>query len=396
MNGTAMNGYDNQVIGVAFGNPMGFATFSGYSRHLFTAIKQIGGLADTFSSKQIKPCDILTGCVNLRRIFHGKRPDISASWLWNPATVYKFSRRLALQLKDFPEDVPVLQVGTHVYPYKTARPFYCVTDMTVKQAVIAGQFRIKHLNTIEVNQAIQVQKRMFDSNEKIFVLCEWTRASIIEDYGQDPQKVIVIGAGANMPALEPSPQKFLSREILFVGYDWHRKGGPLLLEAFRLVKQKVAGATLNIVGCRPDIKEDGVNIIGSLQKVQPQDMARLENLYTRAQCFCILPEFDPFPNVLLEAQINSTPVVSFKNGSRCDAVRDGLTGILVERTNAQAVAEALVYILSNSDKAQKMGQAAKKFVTENYTWPSIAKKIMSHIFEQHHARTVLPQAAAVN
>jgi glycosyltransferase involved in cell wall biosynthesis len=370
----------NKVIGVAFGDPLMYQTFSGYSRHLFTAMGQINCLAGLESSKLLKVSDLFRGCISMGPLLEYKKPNLSAHWLWNPVTIKKFSERLSRKIVKYGEVSPVLQVGTHVYPVHTDRLFYCITDMTIKQAVMAEQFRIKHLSGMEVSKAIQVQKHIFDTHEKIFVLCDWTRQSVIEDYDQPAGKVIVTGAGANMPPLEPAKEKYSSHEILFVGFDWIRKGGPLLLEAFETIKKKIPDAVLNIVGCSPNITMPGVNVIGILKKSCREECQKLELLYRRANCFCILPQFDPFPNVLLEAGITSTPVVSLKNGSRADAVREGQTGMLIETAKAAHVAEALVYILSNPDVAERMGQAARKFIGENYTWPSIARKLIQNIF----------------
>jgi len=368
--------HDGKLIGLAFGDPLSYKTFSGYSRHLFLALRQMDALAETFSTRIIKWYDLFYGYRLFSRMLKWQRPELSANWLWNEATIRKLSCRLQDRLAGFDEKVPVLQVGAHVYPVNTARQFYCVADMTVRQAADSHQFLIRQLDRGAADRAIEVQRKMFDTYAKIFALSGWTAKSIIEDYGQSPEKVVVIGAGANMGPLPPDADKYSSRQILFVGLDWVRKGGPVLLEAFRIVRRQIPDAVLNIVGCSPHVSGPGVNVIGILRKQIHSEKQHLENLYKSANCFCILPPFDPFPNVLLEAQITATPVVSINSGSRHEAVK---SGILVDHPTATNVANAIINVLSNPALAEQMGRAGKSFILENYTWPKVAKKILSHI-----------------
>lgn len=373
--------HDKHIIAVAFGNPLSYGTFSGYSRQLFLAMRELCNVTATLSSKCLRIKDIGDGCVNLSPLRHLRKPIISANWLWSPATVQVLSQRIQSKLAQFDETIPILQVGTHIYPYNTNRKFYCVTDMTVKQAA-PYHFRVSQLGHEKILKAISVQKRMFISYEKVFVLCRWTQESIINDYGCPPEKVVVVGAGANMPALEPAENKYGSHQILFVGYDWVNKGGPLLVDAFRIVKRSISDATLNIVGCRPNISEPGVKVFGQLSKDKSSEIICLEKLYKNANCFCILSHVDAFPNVLLEAQITQTPVVALDRGSRSEAVKQNVTGILVKQSSAADIADAIVKILSDSTIAQQMGSAGKKFVFERFTWPKVAENILSHIFSQ--------------
>jgi glycosyltransferase involved in cell wall biosynthesis len=375
--------YQNkQIIAVGFGDPLSHKTFSGYSRHLFLAMREICKVAGYLSSQCLRISDICDGYVDFGPLRYLRKPTISSKWLWSPKTVQRFSQRFQEKLAQFDEKIPILQVGTHVYPHNTNRKFYCITDMTVKQAAPHKGYLAGRLESEEVLKAISVQRKLFHSYEKIFVLCDWTRKSVVNDYGCSPEKVITVGAGANMSPLEPAENKYGSHQILFVGYDWVNKGGPLLLEAFRIIKQKFPDASLNIVGCRPKISEDGVRVFGRLSKNKFSEMNELEKLYKIANCFCIMSEVDAFPNVLLEAQITQTPVVALDRGSRSEAVENGVTGILVKQSSAADVGAAIARIFSDRTTAQQMGHAGKKFVLERFTWPKVVEKILSHIFSQ--------------
>jgi glycosyltransferase involved in cell wall biosynthesis len=60
--------------------------------------------------------------------------------------------------------------------------------------------------------------------------------SMVEDYGVDPARVEVVGAGANVFP-EQAPRRDDGRTIVFVGKEFARKGGQVLLEAFARVRR---------------------------------------------------------------------------------------------------------------------------------------------------------------
>ena len=51
---------------------------------------------------------------------------------------------------------------------------------------------------------------------------------------------------------------------MFVGYDWERKGGPVLMEAFDRVVRAIPDAELWVVGCAPDVKNSRCTVFGKL------------------------------------------------------------------------------------------------------------------------------------
>ena len=73
--------------------------------------------------------------------------------------------------------------------------------------------------------------------------------SLARDYGVDPARVAVVGAGANVFPPE-APRRDDGRTVLFVGKDFGRKGGPILLDAFARVRRRVPRARLLIAGPR--------------------------------------------------------------------------------------------------------------------------------------------------
>ncbi len=253
-----------------------------------------------------------------------------------------------------------------------------MTDMTIAQALEAGQF-LGGMTAAEFAKAIPLQQEMFARCDGILTVSEWARRSIVEDYGQPAAKVHTIGLGASIDPIEPAIDKYESQNILFVGRDWTRKGGPLLVEAFRKVRKVLPQATLTIIGVTPDVYGSGINVVGPLRRGVPSEFQRLREAYQRAQVFAMLSVFEPFGIVFLEAQLTRTPVVALAGQSRNEALCDGETGLIVQKHNPNAVAEALISILRDPARSQRMGERGREFVQSRYTWPLVATRVLDCI-----------------
>ncbi len=81
--------------------------------------------------------------------------------------------------------------------------------------------------------------------------------------------------------------------------------------------------------------------------------------------------------VLLEAQASGKPVVAFDIGGVNEALQDKKTGLLVDRGNIDALADALLKLLTDKALREKMGSNGQRFVSENYTWDIYAKKMLT-------------------
>jgi len=368
-----------KIIGAAFGEPLSPTTFSGLSCRLFSAVKERGYLIGTLSTAAIKKTDAFRGSLTWGGPGRFFLPRLSRRWLWKMSTVHLLSARANCEIARWPDAEALLQVGTHVYPRNHQIKHFCVTDMTIARAYSAKMFDIGCFSRKQLAEANAAQRTIFDSCHAVFVLSEWIRQSVIDDYAQAPSKVIAIGAGANIEPLDPAPEKYDSKNILFVGFNWRAKGGPLLLEAFQRVRERIPDATLTIIGDGPASIPSGAEALGRLSRSNPEQYAQLKRAYQRANCFCLLSEFDAFPNVLLEAQYTGTPVVALNRQSRPEAVQDGITGILVTAADPQEVADGLISILGDPEGARRMGEQGRALVRTKFTWPIVCDRFCNHM-----------------
>lgn len=379
-----MSGPEPQpLVALAPSDPLDPATFSGLSHHLFAELGRRGAAITPVATRDLRWHDVARGAVRPRAVLGRARADrrtplIDPDWMWSRRGFDRLTARAAERLAAVPAEVPVLQVGTQVDATlgPRGRPVHCITDCTVTQALAAGEFSVSRASPRVQREAVECQRQVFAGCRRVLTLSEWARRSVIDDYSIDPAKVLAVGAGANLADPLPRRPDPTRPTILFVGRDWEQKGGPLLLAAFRLVRRQLPSARLVVVGCVPPLElEPGVRLVGVLDRRVPDDDRRLRELYATASCFSILSRFDAFPNVVLEAGLAGLPVVSTDEGSRGEAVVDGVTGRLAAARTPQAVAAALLDVLSHAERGEAMGRAAADLVAARYTWPVVGSAV---------------------
>jgi L-malate glycosyltransferase len=74
------------------------------------------------------------------------------------------------------------------------------------------------------------------------------------------------------------------------------------------------------------------------------------------------------------------PIVATPVGGIPEAIEDGKDGILVE-PNAEKIAEKVVYLLKNKNKAKELARNARKVAEERFTWEKSANKFIELYLE---------------
>ncbi|GAH99256.1 unnamed protein product [marine sediment metagenome] len=184
----------------------------------------------------------------------------------------------------------------------------------------------------------KLEKETYLKADRVFVMGPHVSTALIDSYGLDQKKVVVVGGGSNITTnLNKNPEfrekSYKDRILLFIGRDFKRKGGEDLLQAFRMIKKKFKDAKLIIAGCRPKAKIDGVKVVGRLNPDQ------LEKYYEKAQVFVMPSLFEPWGNVWIEAMTYQLPCIGTNIGSIPYIIESGKTGFIVKPKNPKEIAE---------------------------------------------------------
>jgi len=221
----------------------------------------------------------------------------------------------------------------------------------------------------------QTELKIYREAKAIFVMSGNIRKSLLRQYNIPDDKVFLVYAGADGKySINRDSKKFRNKNIVFVGKDWKRKGGPLLIEAFGKVLKKIPDATLTIIGCNPEVKINNCTISGVLPQQQ------IIKAYESATVFCLPTRREPFGMVFIEAMYNRLPVICPAVGATTDLIENGRNGYLVPYS-AEALAEKLILVLRNPGLAESLGNQAFKSVSETYTWKNTGN-LMARVIRQ--------------
>ncbi|HLF79275.1 MAG TPA: glycosyltransferase family 4 protein [Dehalococcoidia bacterium] len=205
---------------------------------------------------------------------------------------------------------------------------------------------------------------------------QWAKDSLIRDYGVDGSKVEVITPGTDLELFgwQKQPRAKGKARILFVGGDFERKGGDLLLRVFR---ERLNGkAELHLVTGADVTPQDGVFVHRGLTANSPP----LLELFRTADIFALPTRADCLAVVLGEAMASSLPIVTTSVGAHPEAVQDGKTGFVVPPDDATALGDALVNLVENPSRSRQMGEAGRAAAEERFDARANAKRIL-HLME---------------
>ncbi len=227
-------------------------------------------------------------------------------------------------------------------------------------------------NKTPISRWLAFEKSLYTNAAKIFVMSSNVRNSLVNQYQIDQNKIKVVYTGGNINSKSHDSElkDYTSKSILFIGGNWSRKGGHLLLQAFRKIKEIHRDATLTIVSWRaPKISEPGVIVYG---KVGLDDIG---NLFKTTSIFCMPSYIEPFGIVFIEAMMNKLPIIATKINAIPDFVIDNENGFLVQPGNVEQLEIALLKLLDSPELCKKFGEKGFKLYKEKYNWDNVFQKM---------------------
>jgi glycosyltransferase involved in cell wall biosynthesis len=235
-------------------------------------------------------------------------------------------------------------------------------------------------------------RRMFHSAVALVTWSTWAKDSLIQDYGVTSDKVLVIPPGVDLHQWCPKKkevEKDRPLQLLFVGGDFERKGGHVLLEAFHrgLAEQ----CTLDIVTKDETVCSEGsVRVHRGLTPNSPL----LRQLFADADLFVFPTLGDCTPVVVIEAMAAGLPVLATNVGALAEEVEDGVTGLLVPPNDPGALLEAIRSLANTPDRLVAMGAAgrarAERLFDAKHNYKAVVDVLKRCVNERRNRACLLP------
>jgi glycosyltransferase involved in cell wall biosynthesis len=209
---------------------------------------------------------------------------------------------------------------------------------------------------------------------------ELSRDMLIENYRVPPERIVAIRNGMDVRRFDEEVDAAAvraelgltpdDRVAILVGRFEARKGHSCAMKAAELASARVPDLKMIFAGdgelesdLRAEVERLGVSdrvIFAGFRRDIPRLLAASDVLLLPSDDECL-------PLVILEAMSSRLPVIATDVGGISEAVDDGRTGVLVRPRDVQGLADAMVDVLGDRERARAMGLEGRRKVEAEFS-----------------------------
>jgi glycosyltransferase involved in cell wall biosynthesis len=234
------------------------------------------------------------------------------------------------------------------------------------------------------------EKRSFKKADAFIAVSKYVKSHTEKYLSYSDKKVVYINNPIDTESFRPILGQEIAKRIVFAGTVCEKKGIRQLIQAFPIVKKEHSEATLEIYG-RDWFYPNGDSYMDMLkEKELPQLGAIAKDIHFHGAIaykdiplayaeatVCVFPSHMETQGLVApEAMAMEKPVVFTKLGPGPETIENYETGLLCDPHNPNDIAEKVIWVFSNKEKANNMGEKARVFVLKKYE--------LQHIVEQNY------------
>lgn len=225
---------------------------------------------------------------------------------------------------------------------------------------------------IVLGKRCNMTAKFYNTCRGVFTMSEWLTKDLVENVGLPAEKVHCVRGGSNMDFTKYKGSDKNGKRFLYVGKDWKRKNGPLVIQAFESLERKYSGVELYIAGPmeKPKFHSNQVHFLGRLSYEEVVDY------YNLCDYFVMPSKFEPYGIVFVEALIFGLPCI----GKRCFAmpefIQEDVNGYLLSEDNAEELCRLMECMMINQGRLKENCLQNQEDYINFYTWNSVAERII--------------------
>ncbi len=231
----------------------------------------------------------------------------------------------------------------------------------------------------------RLERRNARGAARVVVPSGYSGEVAIREYGLAPQRVRVVPESIDLApwtTLDGSPSPRVGAPtLLTVARQYPRKDTATLLRALPLVRHRIPGVRLRVLGGGPELprlralaEELALGEAVAFEGPIPGD-EEVRRAYLQAHLFCLPSLQEGFGIVFLEAMAAGLPIVAARAGAVPEVVPHGEVGLLVPPRDPEALADALLRVLEDPVLARGLGEAGRRRV-ESYQRIPVARAFL--------------------
>jgi glycosyltransferase involved in cell wall biosynthesis len=169
---------------------------------------------------------------------------------------------------------------------------------------------------------------------------------------------------------------------VFIAHDFESKGGPICVDVYRQLKDRIPGLRLVIIGGGPSSSlienERGIVWLGTLRKDRPDEAARYRETLRNAFLLIHPSMADLGSAAILEAAYFGCPAVAPNRLCYVDQVEDGVSGVLIDPPlRSEDFVSAVFRLATDENEYARMRANARRRALDDFTWGSVAERMLA-------------------
>ncbi|MEI7525272.1 MAG: glycosyltransferase family 4 protein [Mariniphaga sp.] len=264
----------------------------------------------------------------------------------------------------------------------TKIPIYYYSDATANLLIDYYFFNLSKLSRKELNR---IESNALNKSKAAIFSSLWSAQDAISTYLADPNKVKIVKMGANIPP--PSEKLNIIKKLdnkycnlLFVGVDWKRKGGEIVLETLDILTEIGFKATLTVCGCTPPESRPNMTVYPFLNKEKETDLKIFLQLFENAHIFFFPTRAECSGIVICEAAAFGIPIISTDTGGVASYIKNNETGYLLPLdAKSEDYAKLIMTLFSDKKLYSEMANQSRILYHSELNWQVWAKEIFEII-----------------
>jgi glycosyltransferase involved in cell wall biosynthesis len=357
--------------------------WSGSSFYIAKALESEHAQMDYIGSLRIRYEKLLKS----KELFYKKALHQRYLYQREPSVADGYAKQIAERMKPFsdlifsPGSVPISRL-------RSDKPKIFYTDAT-----FAGMLNFyesfTNLCAETIRNGHRLEQDALSSCSLAIYSSDWAAQTALDNYTVDPAKVKVVPFGANIQCnrdtgdikriIAQRPQD--TCKLLFLGVDWVRKGGPLVLDIAKRLNKAGLRTELHIAGMRSLPVDDLPKYVrdhGFISKSTPEGKARLEKLLADSHFLVMPAKAEAYGLVLCEANSFGVPDIASTVGGIPTIVKQDINGKLFPLgTSAGEHANYIGNLFSHYEEYEELALSSFAAFQQRLNWNVAGKQLMS-------------------
>jgi glycosyltransferase involved in cell wall biosynthesis len=299
-------------------------------------------------------------------------------------------RNAAAVMGCFPDDVDavVFRSAARWCRVRLQRPYFVYLDASF-HTFFHNTFREDDFHRHDLERIYEAEAGFLEQATGVFFESLWGLQKARDAYSLSGSHFAAVGRGG---VIAPPPRDTWDGEsyrLVTMAMNFQQKGGDVVSDAYRVLKNQFPALTWHIIGGVPPaavIAMPGVTYEGILDPGNARQRTRIEE--NLASGFLLLhpTREDTSPLVITEAAYFGCPAVATNAFAIPELVVHGVTGMLINTPSATNVVDAVAELVVNRQKYRDMRVNARNHALARDRWDKVGQTMSNHIEDALSAR----------